>query len=99
MFPAFRVFFFLITPATDAISVSTYHQGSLPVSFHFSVLLECTFAPISFLSLLFSLPPFTFFQVQTRLSNVSYNGDVLWGVLRFPPIFPLILLFLSNFAL
>lgn len=91
--------FFLITPATDAISVSAYHQGSLLWASTSSVLLECTFAPICFLSLLFSLPPFTFFQVQTRLSNVSYNGDLLWGVLRFPPIFSLILFFLSNFAL
>lgn len=46
------------------------------------VLWECTFAPICFLSLLFSLAPFIFFppQVQSPLSDVSYNLDQLFGV-------------------
>lgn len=48
---------------------------------------EYLLAPISFLSLLFSLPPFTF-SSSDRLSNVSYNGDLLCGHVRFPPIFP-----------
>ena len=69
------------------------------MSFHFQCPAGMHLCPNLFLvSSVFS-SSIHFFQVQTRLSNVSYNGDLLWGVLRFPPIFSLILLFLSNFAL
>lgn len=50
---------------------------------------KCTFTPICFLSLLFSLLPLIFFfQVQASLLTVPYNLAYLWGVLRyFPSVF------------
>ena len=99
MFPAFRVVFFLNHPSHRCHLSQRPPSGISPVSFHFQCPAGMHLCPNLFLvSSVFS-SSIHFFQVQTRLSNVSYNGDLLWGVLRFPPIFSLILLFLSNFAL
>ena len=97
MFPAFRVVFFLNHPCHRCHLSQRPPSGISPVSFHFQCPAGMHLCPNLFLvSSVFS-SSIHFFQVQTRLSNVSYNGDLLWGVLRFPPIFSLILLFLSNF--
>ena len=98
MFPAFRVFFnhpcHRCRLSQHLPSGISSRVCPLPVSCWDASLpqfVSCLFWFLFLRSL--------FFQVQTHLSNASYNGDLLRGVLGFPPIFPLILLFTSNFAL
>lgn len=62
--------FFLITPATDAISASTYHQGSLPVCVHLPQFVSCLFCFLFLRSLFFKFRP----AYQMSLTMETYFG-------------------------